>query len=176
MDIQESWEKALSQTQIIRSRVRQLMTFDDTKVPYILLSESLVNPGDTVVRAGDVTVTKPSIILPPHVSQFDGFKFDEETAFTQEMIMSFLMVRGVSMPSMKYRNETYSVDVFEGDLERAVAKYTDDLQKKEDVLTGLIACPDDCWHFSLLLYIGTQVTRNAENDIRNLMEKYRKEE
>ncbi len=175
MDIQENWEKALSQTQIIHARVRQLQTFDDTMVPYILLSESLINAGDTVVRKGDVTVTKPSIILPPHIPQFDGFKFDEETAFTQDMILNFLMVRGVSMPSMKYRNETYTVDVFEGALDRAVAQFKDDLQKREDVHTGLIVCPDDCWHFSLLLYIGTQVTRNAQADIRNLLERYRKE-
>lgn len=175
MDIQENWEKALSQTDIIRSRVRQLQTFDDTKVPYILLSESLVNLGDTVVRKGDVTVTKPSIILPSHIPQFDGFKFDEETAFTQEMVMNFLMVRGVSMPSMKYSNQTYSVDVFEGPLDRAVAQHKDDLQHREDVQTGLVVCPDDCWDFSLLLYIGTQVMRNAQTDIRHLLKKYQKE-
>jgi len=175
MDIQENWEKALSKTQIIRSRVRQLSTFDDTKVPYLLLSESLVNLGDTVVRRGDVTVTKPSIILPPNIPQFDGFKFDDETPFSQDMVMSFLMVRGVSMPSMKYHNETYSVDVFEGALDNAVSHYKDYLLRREDVQTGLVVCPDDCWHFSLLLYLGTQVARNAQTDIRNLIERYQQE-
>ena len=173
MDIQESWEKALRHTDIVRSRVHQLPTFDDTKVPYILLSASLVNPGDTVVRQGDVTVTKPAIILPPNIPQVDGFKFDEGSALTQEMVMNFLMVRGVSMPSLKYRNETYAVDVYEGTLDRAVSFYNDHLQRREDVHAGLVVCPDDCWHFSLLLYIATQVTRNAPSDIRRLIEKYR---
>ena len=175
MDIQENWEKALSSTEIVRSRVRHLLTFDDTKVSYILLSKSTVNLGDTVVRKGDVVVTKPSLILPPNIPQFQGFKFADEETFNPDAMINFLMIRGISMPSMKYKNETYSVDVHEDEIERAVAYYKDYLQRREDVQTGLVVCPDECWQFSLLLFIGMQVAKNTEFDIRQLIEKHRKE-
>jgi len=174
MSINENWEKALTHTEIIRPRVKGLLTFDDTKVPYILLSASTVNLGDTVVRKGEVLVTKPSIILPPNIPQFDGFKFDDEGA-SHEGIINFLMVRGVSMPSLKYDNRTYSVEVHEDNLDNAGVHYKEYLQRREDVQTGLVVCPDDCWQFSLLLYIGTQVAKNTESDIRQLIEKFHKE-
>jgi len=59
MDMEEAWNKALRYTEIIRSRVQSLMTFKDTAVSYILLSESSINVGDTVVRRGEVVVEKP---------------------------------------------------------------------------------------------------------------------
>ncbi|MCX5681082.1 MAG: hypothetical protein NT079_02185 [Candidatus Omnitrophica bacterium] len=132
MYIQENWEKALSHTEIVRPRIKNLLTFDDTKVPYILLSASSVNLGDTVVRKGDVTVTRPSLILPPNIPQLDGFKFEEDGA-SQDGIVNFLMVRGVSIPSLKYDNHTYSVDVHEDNLDNATAFYKEYLQRREDV-------------------------------------------
>jgi hypothetical protein len=64
MNIQDGWEKALKNTRIIRPRSKDLLTFEATEVPYILLSESSVNLGDTVVRKGRMMVEKPAIILP----------------------------------------------------------------------------------------------------------------
>jgi len=65
MGIHESWEKALKMTEIVRPRVQPLATFEATQIPYIFLAESLVNHGDTVIRKGEITIDKPSIILPP---------------------------------------------------------------------------------------------------------------
>lgn len=177
MDIQKNWEKALAQTEIIRSRIKNLMTFEDTQVPYIILSASSVNLGDTVVRQGSVRVTKPTIILPPNIPQFLGFESEESSKgdLNEPMVMNFLMVRGVSMPSLKYNNQTYSVDVHEDSFENTIAYYKDYLQRREDVQTGLIACPDECWQFSLLLYLGMQTAKNTESDIRYLFERHHKE-
>ncbi len=77
MDFQDAWGKALKETEIIRARIMGLQTFDQTHVPYLLLSASSINPGDTVVRSGEVLVDRPSLILPPHIPQFEGFSFDE---------------------------------------------------------------------------------------------------
>lgn len=175
MDFQNDWEKALKETQIIRSRIKQLMTTSDTQVPYVLLSHSSINLGDTVVRRGEVKVSKPAIILPPHAPQFTGFEFEQEGSFHENMVLNFLMVRGISMPSLKYNNNLYTVDVHSGDIDRALSFYRRDLEQKEDVHTGLVLGPDDCWQFSLLLYICTQVVKNAESDIRHLLERYRKD-
>ena len=118
MDFQKAWEQALQKTGIVRSRVSFLHTFDDTRVPYMFLSPSLINDGDTVVRKGEVVVQKPALILPPNIPRFEGFEFGHEEGADQDAAANFLLVRGVNVPSMKYLNKTHSLDVFEGDLGR----------------------------------------------------------
>ncbi|MEK6732717.1 MAG: hypothetical protein AABY55_03740, partial [Candidatus Omnitrophota bacterium] len=78
MNIQDGWEKALKHTKIIRPRPKALLTFETTEVPYVLLSESSVNLGDTVVRKGQILVEKPAIILPSNLPHFEGFDFEKE--------------------------------------------------------------------------------------------------
>ena len=174
MDIYEAWQKALQHTEIIRTRVQSLMTFQDTHVPYILLSESTINHGDTIVRSGEVTVEKPSLILPPHIPQLKGFELEENFEGTEEGLLNFLFVRGVSLPSMKYNNKTYSLDIFEGKLSEAIKHHQELLQKQENVATGLLICPEECWQFSVLIFICTQVAKNANSDIRKLLDDYKK--
>jgi len=175
MDIPKAWEKALRNTEILRSRVHDLATFSDTHVPYILLSESLADNADTVVRKGEVIVEKPSIILPPNFPQFLGFDFEKEKELEREDVTHFLLVRGVTLPSLKYHNQTFSLNIYDGGLKKAIDHFSDQLQGKEDVHTGLIAGREDCWQFSVLIFICSQAARNADVDIRRLMEKYKKE-
>lgn len=170
MDIQKIWEKALRNTEILRSRIQMLSTYADTHVPYILLSESEVNLGDTVVRKGEVLVQKPSIILPPSTPQFKGFEFQEEERMNEESLINFLLVRGVSFPSLRYDNRTYTLDVYDGKMSSATKHYLELLQKQEDVRTGLLRSREDCWQFSILIFIYTQVIKNANIDIKKLLD------
>lgn len=174
MDIQERWEKALKKTEILRPRVRPLNTFEATRVPYLMLSESSVNSGDTVVRKGEVVVEKPAIILPFNLPQFEGFEFDSDMRTPEDMVTNFFLVRGVSFPSFKYNNRTDSIEVYEGSLSKAVGHHLQALQRSEDVSTGLMTGPDDAWQFSLLIFTGSQIMRSADGDIRTLMDDYRR--
>ena len=169
MDIHETWEKALHQTDIVRSRVQALMTFAETKVPYIFLSktEALNN---TLIRQGEVVVDKPSLVLPPNIPQFFGFEFEKEEQFNREAIINFLLVRGVTLPSLKYNHKTSALHQFEGHLDEAVKHFLDNLQRKEDVHTGLIVGPEDCWQFSILIFVASQIMRSADGDIRRLLD------
>ena len=171
MDIEKFWTKALKNTEIIRARIKGLNTAGDTLVPYVLLSESTINIGDTIVRKGSVNVSQPSLLLPPNNPQFDGFEFDD-LKLEETSLMNFLIVRGVSVPSLKYDNQTVSLDVFEGKLSSALSKYQEKLQMEEDVCTGLIIGPEDCWQFSLLIFVCSQIVRNAEMDIKKLLKDY----
>ena len=174
MDAYEAWARALKNTEIIRPRVQSLLTFKDTHVPYILLSESSINLGDTVVRQGEVIVEKPSLILPPNVPQFNGFDFDEKLGQGKDSVINFLLVRGMSIPSLHYNNKTYMIDIFEGNLNKAISHYKDMLQHQENVQAGLMTGPEDCWQFSLIIYICSQIAKNADIDIRRLLEEYKK--
>ena len=170
MNIQDGWEKALKHTKIIRPRPKELATFEATEVPYVLLSESSVNLGDTVVRKGQILVEKPAIILPSNLPHFEGFDFEKEFHSGQDMLLNFLLVRGVTFPSLKYNNKTCSLDVYEGHLEKAIKYYSDKLERGEDVHSGLVIGPEDSWQFSILIFIATQIMRSAGGDIKKLLD------
>ncbi len=174
MDIQDSWEKAVTHTSIVRPRVQGLSASSDTALPYIFLAESSLNAGDTVVRKGEVLVEKPALILPSHIPQFEGFDFEQALHVNEDTVVNFLLVRGVQFPSLKYNNRTHSLDVYEGALSRAIDYYSDMLQRSEDVHTGLVAGPEDCWQFSVLVFICSLVVRSADGDIKKLLEELRR--
>src|SRR6202142_3678504 len=172
MDSTTAWEKALRETTIIRSKITGLQTFSETHVPYILLSPSTINEGDTVVRAGEVLVHRPSLILPPNIPQLEGFNFEGEDSFQENTMINFLMVRGITLPSMKYDNKIFSLNVFEGKMEDAIGVYGNRLQREENTSAGLLCGPDEVWQLSLLIFICSQIAKNSSADIRRLLDEY----
>jgi hypothetical protein len=170
MDMMDRWEKALKKTEIIRPRVQPLLTFATTEMPYIFLAESVLNIGDTIVRKGKIYAEKPSILLPENLPLFEGFNFEEDLDISESMVMNFLLVRGIRFPSYKYNNKVDSLDLVEKSLKKTEDIYRGRLQKKEDVHTGLIMGPEDCWQFSVLIYISSMVARFADRDIRNMLD------
>jgi len=174
MDLHEAWEKALRSTEILRLRIQPLSTSATTQVPYFFLSESIQDHAQTLVRKGMVLVEKPSIILPPNVPQFEGFDFAKDSYANEESVINFLLVRGVSIPSMKYQNQTFSIDKFQGKLSQAIDYYLDYLEQKEDVSMGLVAGAEDLWTFSILIFICSQIAKSANQDIKKLLDEYKK--
>ena len=174
MDIQEQWEKALKFTEIIRPRVSPLSQVAATHLPYIFLAESAINSGDSVVRKGEVMVEKPAIILPLDMPQFDGFDPEKGVAPNFDMLTNFLLVRGLRFPSMKYHNKTESLEVFEGSLSQAIEHHKQLLQREENLSSGLVIGPEDLWQFSVLIFIGNQMIRQADGDMRKLFDDWKK--
>lgn len=173
MDLEEKWNKALKQTEIIRFRVSYLSTFEATAVPYIFLAESTMNLGDTVVRQGKVLVHKPEIILPEDTPQFEGFEFEKDYQVNADMVRMFLFVRGISFPSLKYEHEVSRLDVREGPLKKAREFFKHQLEKTEDAQTGLIIGPEDAWQFSLLIYVELLIGKSLPSDLRKIWERFK---
>ena len=174
MDIQALWDKARKHTEILRLQLQDLATFDTTVAPYIFLAESSLNPGDTVVRKGHVLIERPSLVLPNFSPQFEGFAFDDQLHVSDETVATFLLVRGIQFPSLKYRHQVSSLDLFEGSLQQAAGHFTDQLAAAEDIRTGLVLGPEDAWQFSLLLLVGALVVRSSAGDLRRILEEWRK--
>jgi hypothetical protein len=174
MDIEALWERARKRTEILRMRLQDLSTFDATLVPYVLLAESSVNSGDTVIRRGRVNIERPAIVLPNFSPQFEGFDFDEALHLTGGVLPTFLLVRGIQFPSLRYRHELSSLDVIERPLQHAIAQWEDQLKRAEDITTGLLVGPEEAWQFSVLLLVGALVVRSAEGDLRRILDAWRK--
>ena len=175
MDIDSFWEKALKETEIVRTRLKPLGTFEDTELPYIFLSKSIAGVNDTAVRKGKIIVSKPSIVLPHQIPQLFGFDF-EKLGLSENSVVNFFLLRGLRYPSLKYNNESYSVDIFEKSLSEARKSFATDLERKEDVHTGLVVGPDDVWPFSVMIFIASVVHRAADADLKKLMDKFRKDD
>lgn len=175
MDIQQLWDEARKRTEILRMQLQDLATFDSTLVPYIFLAESSLNRGDTVVRKGQVLIERPAILLPNFSPQFDGFEVEEGLHVSPEALATFLLVRGIQFPSLKYRHQLSSLDVFEGSLQQGIEHFRDQLTKGEDVRTGLVVGPEAAWQLSLLLLVGALVVRSAEGDLRRILERWRRQ-
>jgi hypothetical protein len=173
MDLEEKWNKALAKTEIVRFRVAYLSTFETTTLPYIFLAESIINLGDTIVRQGKILIHRPEIILPEDMPQFKGFEFEEDYQINADMVRMFLLVRGVSFPSLKYEHEISKLDIYEGPIEKARAYFKQKLENAEDIQTALIIGPQDTWQFSLLIYVGLLVGKSAPSDLRKLWEKFK---
>jgi len=175
MDIESEWQKSLKMTRVVRSRVMPLATHENTLLPYVFLAESTLNRGDTVVRKGEITIEKPAIILPENLPSFEGFDFEQESPVRHDFITTFFMVRGIRFPSLRYQNKTESLDVFEGYVQKASDYWDDKLRAMEDVRTGLVCGPEESWQFSILILVAHQISRQADGDIRKLIDKYREE-
>ncbi len=175
MDIHALWEKTLKKTQVIRPRVQPLQVRGSTQLPYIFLGESSVNKGDTVVRKGDVVVDEPRLVLPTHLPQFEGFEMGEEWKSAQDYVMNFLMIRGIRFPSHKFENKSAHLDIYEGDIKHASAHFRKMLESQENVYTGLVIGPEDCWQLSILVFIGSQILRQADGDMRRLLGEFHQE-
>jgi len=175
MDAQQYWERALRQTEIVRPRIKPLETFGGTKLPYTYLSESHEASDHTVVRKGSITVDKPTLLLPSNIPQLEGFEFEEKAGYRPDLFMDFLLVRGVRFPSMKYGHETYSLSLYDGGLREARRYYGDRLQQEENLSEGLVVGPEDGWQFSILIFVGTQILKSADGDIRRLLDDYQRD-
>ena len=169
MDMQEQWEQAVRETEIVRSRVLPLSATQATRLPYRFLAESSLNAGDTVVRTGQVVVTKPWIALPTGTPHLEGFSMDEARPIDPDFLVNFLLVRGISFPSLRYRHELSTLEVREGPLADAVAQYRRQLEEREDVTCGLLVGPENLWQWSVLIFVATLIGRSAHDDLRRLL-------
>lgn len=169
MMLEELWERAKENTEILKQRIGFLSSIENTSLDYIFLAESCINIGDTVVRKGKILVHKPLIILPKEFPVFEGFEFENN-----EMLIPFLLMRGVSFPSLKYSNITSSIEVYEAPLSKAIDDFIDRLEAKEDIYTGLIKGEEDIWQFSLLIYVVSLINHSATRDIKRAIEDFKK--
>ncbi len=169
MGLQEDFIKALHETEIHRQRQPRLLTIGSTDLPYVMLCESEVNMGDTVVRNGVVRVEKPQLMLLRDPVEFEGFEYNDNP---NESSAFMALGRMASFPPGKYSNIETQLDVFEGSLTKAVDHHQRRLDADKNELTGVLSGPVDLWALSLFVYVGTMISNSAPNDISELIRRH----
>ncbi len=173
MDLTDMWQEAVRTTRIRRKRLASLETFEDTRLPYVLVSEHSRIESHSNVRQGMVDVAKPRLLLPDHHPQFEGFNF-ESLKSDENSVTTLMYIRGVRFPSMKFKN-VQSHQVYDGTVEEAISQYGRDLARGEDVHTGLIQSREDVWPFALIFYVSLLISKNLPRDIERLLEEFREQ-
>jgi len=169
MGLQEDFMRALGETRIIRQRQSKLLTLSETELSYVLLSESAMNVGDTVVRKGIVKVNKPQLLLLHNPMEFQGFEYEEDSSGNGAFMA---LARMASFPPGKYSNIGNQMEVFNGSVERAIDHYQRELDKSGDHHTGLCAGPVDIWALSLFVYVGKMVAKSAPTDLDDMINRH----
>jgi len=160
MEFQEVYQKAVATTKVVRHRQPNLFLASDTVLPFVLLHESEINVGDTVVRQGKVTVSAAHLVVPGREHEFEGFGED----FPERYLC--ILGRMASMPLGKYALEC-SVDVFEGSIQKALDHFQRKMEDDEE--GGLCVCEGDVWQLAVCLYVGKMVLRSAPSDFNDFM-------
>lgn len=165
------WQEAVKTTRIRRKRLASLETFEQTRLPYIMISENPRMSSHANVRQGHVEVAKPRLILPEYHPQFEGFSFDQLQA-DENSVQTLMYIRGMRLPSLKLKN-VQDHQLYDGTVDDAISQYGRDLARAEDVETGLITGKEGVWPFALLFYISLLIVKNLPKDIERLMEEFR---
>ncbi len=174
MSLEELWHESLKKTEIVRLPLKRLLTFGATNFEYIFLAESLVNQGDTVVRKGKFVIDQPAIVLPRNSASFEGFADEAVGGLTDEALSSFFYVRGISFPSLKYKNEIYELDLFEGSLAQAEKNFLNQVREREDIATAIMIGADTSWQFSTILTACQMIDAHIDHDLKMILEKIKK--
>ena len=174
MSLEEHWNEALKRTEIVRLPVKRLLTFGVSQCDYIFLAPSVVNQGDTVVRKGKIDIDRPNIIMPDHRPDFEGFNSEDTAGIKDEQLRQFFYVRGISFPSLKYRNEPYELDLYEGSVNAAEKVYLDKVRTQENVSTGIVIGVDAAWQFSVILLACHMIDTHIDNDLKAILNHIKK--
>lgn len=166
MDFQDKFEKAWRKTRILRPVERKLFTFGDTRLPYFLVAESLVNKGDTVVREGEVVVQRPIIFTPrPGHPLFEGFGEKEEKA------AGLIIQRLMYIPPYKYKNESHRLYVASEPLDEVVARFNQRLDREENRQTAIIQAIADMWEVAVMRFAAERMIKSIPSNLRELKER-----
>ena len=174
MSLEQLWNEALKETEIVRLPVKRLHTFGSTLLEYIFLGPSTVNQGDTVVRKGKLDIERPTLVLPNNFPSFEGFTSDTSPEIKDDQLPSFFYMRGIRFPSFKYKNEPYELDVYEGSVARAEKMYCEQIRTHEKIATGIVIGKDSSWQFSVILLGCHMIDAHVDSDLKAILNHIKK--
>ena len=159
-------QRAGEQTRILRTRKNLLFTFGTTKLPYVCISTHPKEEGDIVIRNGVVETAPPQIIVPGEDFRFEGFE-----DYQDDDAMLVLLARRIAIPPAHIKNQSSATEVVRMSVQAAVERSCNRLDQSNDSRTAVIIGPDDVWNLSVLLYVGSQITRSASSNIQEYFER-----
>lgn len=161
-------------TEVIREYQRMLYTFGDMELPYVLVAEHDRLKDRAVVRKGLVLLRKPHVFVPPY---FGGPEFKEgfEHANTIPPEAAYLF-RVMGLPYSHITNRHIVEESLEyGSLKSVLEKFDREMEKQEDMETGLIRGIIEGADVSLMRYSVGLVIKSAPGNVAEFFEHMRRQ-
>ena len=161
---------AIGQTQVVRVPRQHLATFGVTNVHYYVVTEPAYKEltsgqQETVIRQGKVIADRPEVVTPNYMLHLSGFG-DDARKYMEHMAYQY----GPHSPGLlyRYRNESGSLDIVDGDVPVVVQRILGDLDRKEDHGAVVIQGVDEFWDVSLLKFIHDYTVASLTGNIAEL--------
>lgn len=161
---------AARKVRIIISPSHHLETFGNTIVNYHLISELADHPGKIRIREGRLEAHQPQVIAPRFVDVVaEGFG-DEAKAY-----LEFLKENEDSLRILRYgyhlKSDNFSEQIVTDSLANVTGRVTASVRESGDVFAAVLQGEDEPWDVALIELWRREVSRSAENNIRELDEK-----
>lgn len=171
MDHAEMFRASQATTVIVKRRRHSLFTFGVTRLPYIFVAKSEIDPHDTIVREGRVVVEKPHILIPGYNPRFEGFEMEGDAPLSGEDIKYILLARRIQLPALRYVNTPDHLTVEQVSVDAKVGDVCNRLDGRDDTQTGVIRGEDKFFPFPLLLYVSEMIQRSAGDNLVEFLER-----
>ena len=168
--LEDPFQYALMQTQILRLPKQMLATFGTTSIKYFIITEPIYEEftekgQETVVREGQVTAQRPQIITPAYLlNVFQGFEHGQE--FARYLAGNY----GTNEPGLlyQYRNEPGEMTIVSEPILTVADRLRRDIETSGNNLTALIKGVDQLWDISLMKFIYDLTIKSAAGNVGDL--------
>lgn len=170
MDSDQRIQRAIENTELIRSPKQKLATFGVTDIYYYLLTKPLYseladNIDETVVREGRIIAERPKIVTPHYLlSLFQGFEHGQE--YADYILRNY----GPNEPGLlyRYRNEPAEMNISSSPMESVVQNISRKIDEENNPLAAIIKGIDELWDISLMKFIHDLTRRSLSSNVMEL--------
>lgn len=156
-------------TRIVLAPSRQIETFGETRVHYVVLSELLDEIDKVRIRQGRITAARPRVITPQYfVNQALENFGDNARQYIERLLKSSDGMRIIEY-GLRFSKEEYGEEVVGGRIAELAAQVSADKSERDDgIVYGVIIGVDDLWEVSLLKFASDLVHGSVAHNAREL--------
>ena len=169
---QRQLELLMEQITVARPVTRSLFTFGDTEMPYVLILKP-GQDGQAEVVAGEIKVTRPTILTPDRQPEFFGF-FEELAAEAGGELadyVQFALRRTAAFDRLRVSNVLGLTEKPGGGVEEVLDRVTRRLDDEEDEDTAVLISPRKLGPLAVLKYASDRISNSAADNVQELRER-----
>jgi hypothetical protein len=164
--MEEFFEKAIRNTEILKMPKCKISTFGTTNIDYYILSSS---DDKTRIRDGKVISRRPEIIRPAQISElFEGFE-DFAEKYGEELFEAF--GKDIKILNYKFKNQPNSTTESSSTISEVYEKLKEQLGESRHNMSAIIRADEATWQISIMKFIVEITLKSAGGNIMDFEER-----
>lgn len=162
MEVDEKIQRAIQNTEVLRSPQQTLATFGSTNIYYYIITELVANTN--IVREGRVIAAKPKIVTPAYLANLDGFS-GQARRYIEMMAQRYPRELGIFY---SYKNEPKEMNIVTESLNQVVDKINQRIDSQGNPLSAIIKGVEELWDVSLLKFTYELTNNSVHNNVTEM--------